>query len=331
MIEITKINEVYSHLKCDRSIARELVEYFSFFATGYKFMSSYRNKLWDGKLRLCKILPNGNLEFPLGLMKHLETFASENGYTLKYNYIEEGLNTVSRETLEKFVLGLNLHSKGKKIEIRDYQLNSVLDFLNNKRLILLSPTASGKSLILYTIVRFLLEFRCGVGLVLVPNVSLCHQLSFDFEDYSSHNGWIADDHIHTIFSGKEKTSKKPIHLSTWQSIFKNDKNFFKDFQFVVSDECFSGDMQVLCNSGYKEIKNLKVGDIVLNYSENTNEFKEDIILNIHKNISSNEKMYELTFDNEKIIKVTGNHKFLTKSGWIRADELDDSHEIISYV
>jgi superfamily II DNA or RNA helicase len=237
MIEITKINEVYSHLKCDRSIAREVSEYFSFFVNGYKFMPSFRNKTFDGKIRLAKILSNGNLEFPIGLMRHLETFASENGYTLNLNYTEEGLNTVSRETLKKFVLNLNLHSNGNKIEIRDYQFDTVLNFLNTKRMIALSPTSSGKSLILYVIIRYLLEFKCKVGLVLVPNVSLCHQLASDFKDYSSHNGWAAEDNIHTIFSGKEKTSSKPIILSTWQSIFKNEKPFFKDFEFVVSDEC----------------------------------------------------------------------------------------------
>jgi intein/homing endonuclease len=41
-------------------------------------------------------------------------------------------------------------------------------------------------------------------------------------------------------------------------------------------------------------------------------------------------MYELEFNNGSIIKVTGNHKFLTNSGWVRADELTDEHDIISF-
>lgn len=260
IIEVNKINEVYAILKCDTSIAREISEYFSFFATGYKFIPSFREKLWDGKIRLAKLLPNGDIEFPIGLLKHLKIFSDDAGYEIQLNYQEEK-NTITRTELAKFVLKLNLHSRGTKIEIRDYQFNGVLNFLNSKGLVLLSPTSSGKSLILYIIIRYLLEHKCKKGLLLVPNTSLCHQLASDFADYSSHNGWNADENIHTIFAGKEKNAEKPILLSTWQSLFnhhKKDKNYFNQFDFAMCDEVhlaaansLSGILQKCINASYR--------------------------------------------------------------------------------
>jgi intein/homing endonuclease len=39
----------------------------------------------------------------------------------------------------------------------------------------------------------------------------------------------------------------------------------------------------------------------------------------------------IEFENGDVVKVTPNHKFLTKdNGWVRADELTENHEIINY-
>ena len=236
IIEIEKINETYVFLKCDRSIAQELNDYFAFFATGYKFMPSYKNKLWDGKIRLAKILPNADVEFFIGLLPQLEAFAKDRGYKLQYNY-KDNYNPVTDLELHKFITSLNIHSNNKKIEVRDYQFKGVLDFLNEKRLVLLSPTSSGKSCILYIIVRYLLSHGRKKGLLLVPNTSLCHQLASDFNDYSSHNGWDINDHIHTIFAGQDKNSNHSLYISTWQSLANIKlRNYFDQFDFVLCDE-----------------------------------------------------------------------------------------------
>lgn len=236
MIEVEKINETYVFLKCDRSIAQELNDYFAFYATGYKFMPSYKNKLWDGKIRLAKILPNGDVEFFIGLLPQLEIFSKDREYTLKYNF-KDNLNPVTDLELHKFITSLNIHSNNKKLDVRDYQFKGVLDFLNEKRLVLLSPTSSGKSCILYIIVRYLLSHGRKKGLLLVPNTSLCHQLSSDFQDYSSHNGWDINDHIHTIFAGQDKNAHKSLYISTWQSLANiRLRNYFDQFDFVLCDE-----------------------------------------------------------------------------------------------
>ena len=237
MIEVNKLNETYAILKCNRGIAQELSEYFSFLVPGHRFMPAFKNKVWDGRLRLCKILPNSDVEFYVGLMNQLQIFCSDRDYTLIKNYKEE-FDSVSEEELQEFIEKLNIHSSGKKINVRDYQFDCVLKFINEKRMVGLSPTSSGKSCILYIILRYLLEYKCKKTLLIVPNVSLCHQLASDFDDYSSHNKWEADDHIHLVFSGKDKNSDKEIILSTWQSLYTmKDKEYFKQFDLVVNDEC----------------------------------------------------------------------------------------------
>jgi len=237
IIEVNKINETYAFLHCDRSIAQELNDYFSFYATGYKFMAAYKSRLWDGKIRLAKILPNGDVEFYMGLLSQLEAFCKDREYSIEYNYVEN-YNPVQSLELHKFISELNIHSNNNKIEVRDYQFNGVLNFLNNKRLVLLSPTSSGKSCILYIIVRYLLQYGKKKGLLLVPNTSLCHQLTSDFADYSSHNNWDAHNEIHTIFAGKDKVARNSLYISTWQSLQNiKDKSYFEQFDFVLTDEC----------------------------------------------------------------------------------------------
>lgn len=247
IIEAEKIDETYIILKCDKSIAQELTDYFSFYATGYKFMPAYKSRLWDGKIRLAKILPNGDIEFFIGLIPQLTAFCVDREYQLQKNFDSE-IQPVCNLNLHKFVTNLNLHSNNKKIEIRDYQFKAVLDFLNQKRLVLLSPTSSGKSAILYIIVRYLLANGKNKGLLLVPNTSLCHQLFSDFNDYSSHNNWDVNEHVHIIFSGQDKNANKTLYISTWQSLINiKTKSYFEQFDFVLCDEAHLASAASLTN------------------------------------------------------------------------------------
>ena len=108
-------------------------------------------------------------------------------------------------------------------------------------------------------------------------------------------------------------------------------NFFEGVVCVICDECFHPDALILTSSGYLKISDIKVGDTIINYSEELRTFKEDIVVDVYKNLtkSSNEKMYQLDLDDGKSIKVTGNHRFLTQRGWIRADQLEDTDDIKS--
>jgi hypothetical protein len=138
-INVTKLNESFCHIECDRGTAQEIQEYFSFLVPGHKFIPSFRNKMWDGYLRLAKILPNGNIEFPTGLLHQLEHFCSDRNY--HFCYITENQKELSNEDISKFVTSLNIHSQNKKIELRDYQLEAIKVALSSRRKILISPTS----------------------------------------------------------------------------------------------------------------------------------------------------------------------------------------------
>lgn len=275
--------------------------------------------MWDGKIRLVNSLTGIVYS---GLSQRIKKFCESRGYTftfddeLKYQFISE-------EALDEFIKSLNIPSKYAQ---RDYQSKSILKCLRSHRRTLLSPTSSGKSLMIYIISQWYKQHK---GLIIVPTIGLVTQMESDFRDY----GYTGT--IHTSIGGLSKANDidADIIITTWQSLnngkSKMPKQWYQQFGYVFGDECFVKDSLVLTPDGYIEIQNLKVGDKVINYSQSEKKFKEDTIVKVHKNISIQEKIYELKFDNNKIIKCTGNHKFLTNRGWVRADELLETDEIIN--
>jgi superfamily II DNA or RNA helicase len=232
-IEIHKKNESFLKIRCSRGVAQELSDYFSFYVPGYKFNPKYKAKVWDGIIRVFSAYTQ---ELPCGLINRLIKFCKEREYSYKicYDNSSEELDT---DSIKQYIKDLNIHSKGEKITARDYQVLGLFLALKQKRNILLSATSSGKSLIAYLISRYLIEHGCKKGLIIVPTVSLCSQLESDFQDYSSNTDWDVYDNVHTIFSGQEKSSNKPIIISTWQSLHNiENKSFFEEFDFVINDE-----------------------------------------------------------------------------------------------
>ena len=217
---ISKINEVYAHVKCESSDAMELNEYFTFYVPGYKFMPAFRNKVWDGKIRLFN---SQTRQLYYGLLPHLEKFAEERDYKIEYDESVEPADEFSYNDAQEFIDTLGL-----PFAPRDYQIKAFVHAVRNKRAMLLSPTASGKSLIIYLLARW---FNTKT-LIIVPTISLVAQLYKDFEDY----GFESDKYIHQIMAGADKKTDCPIVISTWQSIYKMPKEWFEQFEVVVGDE-----------------------------------------------------------------------------------------------
>lgn len=96
---------------------------------------------------------------------------------------------------------------------------------------------SGKSLVAFTLAMKWLTRSNKKILIIVPNLSLIHQLYDDFKDYSSKNAGIDIDRlVHKVYEGQEKNTDKPIIISTWQSIYNEKKPYFKQFDSVIVDE-----------------------------------------------------------------------------------------------
>ena len=219
-----KLNEAYIKVECEKSISQELSSYFSFRVPGYQFVPAYKNKLWDGFIRLYDLRTN---QIYHGLVPYIEKFCAERNYTSEINSEISVTESFSLVEAVDFVRTLNLPH-----EIRDYQLNAFVQAVRNRRILLLSPTASGKSLILYVILRWLQESDYKRGLLIVPTTSLVEQMYTDFESY----GYDSEEYCHRQYSGKEKHTNKLLTITTWQSIYKNDADYFEQFDFVMGDE-----------------------------------------------------------------------------------------------
>lgn len=220
-------DEAFVRVECTEGVSYELREHFTFMVPGYQFTPQYRAKLWDGKIRL---FDTRQRQVYRGLVPEIAKFCEERGYDWNYeneDYDEE----FSLKEAKEFVEQLR-----PKHAPRDYQLDAFVHAIRTRRALLLSPTASGKSLIIYLLARFLEHKGLKRGLIIVPTVSLVEQLTSDFKDYSETNGWNVSDNIHKIYQGQEKSSDKFLTISTWQSIYQMPKKYFVDFDFVIGDE-----------------------------------------------------------------------------------------------
>ena len=228
-LTISKKNEVF--LKIDSTephIFCELSDIFTFEVPGAKFMPQYRNKYWDGKIRLFN---QANGEIYVGLLDKIISFCKKSDY--QYEFVHSNFygtpfeenGFISLEGVKDYM------NKITRYEPRQYQIQGVFDALKYNRKLLISPTASGKSLMIYTITRYMVDKGHSVLLV-VPTTSLVEQMYKDFIDY----GWNSDENCHRIYAGKEKHTDKPVTITTWQSIYKLEHSFFKRYGCVIGDE-----------------------------------------------------------------------------------------------
>ena len=233
-ITINNKNYVYIHIDVEGGIANELVDHFTFFVPNYKFHPSYKNKFWDGKIRLFN---SRSGELYGGLYQYVVEFAAVRGYTIEcidsdYYGRPDSYDDVSIEECVEYAASLDLRAGENKIEARDYQIAAFQHALERKRALLLSPTASGKSLIIYKLIRWYMDNKNKNILIIVPTTSLVEQLASDFSDY--YGDYF---NVHKIYSGKEKENyKQRVVITTWQSIYKLQAPWFKDFGMVIGDE-----------------------------------------------------------------------------------------------
>jgi len=227
-LSISKKNEVNLQVKSETHVYYELSDYFTFDVPGAKFMPQYRNKYWDGKIRL---FSNHTGEIYVGLLDKLIQFCEDHNYTYEFEDNEYyGLPFQTNDLISKEGVKDYMYSICKHVP-RDYQIEGVYDALKHNRKLLISPTASGKSLMIYSIVRYYVEKKQNT-LIVVPTTSLVEQMYKDFEDY----GWDVGSFCHKIYAGKERETNSQVIITTWQSIYKLPRKYFERFSVVIGDE-----------------------------------------------------------------------------------------------
>ena len=225
---IQKSNEVYLKIRAEPHIEYELRDHFTFEVEGAKFMPQYRKRNWNGEIHLYDLRSK---KIYVGLLDKIVSFCERHGYTYKFEDNDyygppfEVNTTISKEGVKDYINSIT------KIKPRDYQIEGVCDCLKHNRRLLVSPTASGKSLMIYSLVRYYVHKGMKILLV-VPTTSLVEQMYKDFIEY----GWDAKNHCHRIYSGREVTNTNEVTITTWQSVFRMEKSFFKDYDVIIGDE-----------------------------------------------------------------------------------------------
>tara|TARA_B100000427_G_scaffold222624_1_gene186333 strand:+ start:2503 stop:3969 length:1467 start_codon:yes stop_codon:yes gene_type:complete len=226
---IQKKNEVYLTIECEPHVGHELADQFTFEVPEAKFMSAYKKRYWDGKI---KLFSPGTGEIYVGLLPYITAFCEEKGYDVIlrdnefFGLPSELDEFVTPQGIGEFVKTLNLPFK-----VRDYQYKGIYEALRHRRKLLLSPTGSGKSLMIYSLARFW-EKKNLKTLIVVPTTSLVEQMYKDFEKY----GWNAEHHCHKVYAGTNPGTDKDVTITTWQSVYKLPKLFFEDFGAIIGDE-----------------------------------------------------------------------------------------------
>jgi len=225
---ISKKNEVYLHVEAEIHIYYELADQFTFDVPGAKFSPAYKKKFWDGKIRLFSTQTG---DIYVGLLDRVIQFCKDHGYTYEFKdskhygtpfEINEG---ISKEGVKDYMTAISKYAP------REYQIDGVYDALRHNRKLLISPTASGKSLMIYSIVRYYVERKQNT-LIVVPTTSLVEQMYKDFADY----GWDVGSYCHKIYAGRERETDSQVIITTWQSIYKLPRKYFERFSVVVGDE-----------------------------------------------------------------------------------------------
>lgn len=232
-INIQYVDEGYIRvIPSSYDILEDLYEMFSFEIENKKFNKLVKDGLWDGVFHLYN---KKTKQIYKGLLQKIIDYAEANSIEIT---IEDGVynyHNFSEGIVEDFIQSLNISKNGKPMSSRDYQLDSVHKALCNERILILSPTGSGKSLIIYTLIRYYLKTnqKC---LLIVPTVDLVNQMYNDFKEYSELNGFDVEANANMLYTGKEKRNDYNILITTWQSASKQSKEFFKDFTVIFGDE-----------------------------------------------------------------------------------------------
>lgn len=223
IVRVEHLNEVHMKVLADPSVRQEIMNFFSFRPEGYQFSPKYKARVWDGWIRLYQPL---RPVLYVGLSNYLRKFCEDRGYELQFSddwTDQEKIDDNYGYEIAKLVKS--------KFTPRDYQNDYIVNALRNRRSLSLSPTSSGKSLIIYLIQQHYYQTLGLRTLIIVPTISLVHQMAGDFIDYGCDPNL-----IYKIQGGVDKNTRHPIVISTWQSLIKQPKEWFDQFRVVLGDE-----------------------------------------------------------------------------------------------
>lgn len=231
-IRIEYFNETYIRVSsADASIEQELKDYFSFEVESSQYMKrkNPRLKYWDSKIYLYNRMSKFIYK---GLLLRILEFADKRGYAVEYINDDDNDFHLDDAEISEFVGDTKINIRGEMVYLTDYQQTAASFAIKNHRALLLSPTSSGKSAIIHTLIRWHLQFDRKVLLV-VPSTLLVDQMYSDFNDYEA---GFSDENCQKLYGGKSKRVDRNVLITTWQSIFTQSPEYLSQFDVVIGDE-----------------------------------------------------------------------------------------------
>lgn len=200
---------------------------------GFRYMPAYKYGEWDGTIEFLKYRTGA---VKLGLFHKTLQLVKDLGIEISGidpKIYDEHFQGIPKETALEWVIRQKVYSRGVELVPREYQLDSVVEALSSKKLLIQSPTSSGKSLIIYLITKFLKETLEGRILIIVPTTNLVNQLYNDFADYES----VEEVEWADISTDKKRKDDKKVFISTWQTVIrKKEKEWWGQFEAMMVDE-----------------------------------------------------------------------------------------------
>jgi len=222
-INVNFLNHSDCRLICSPSVMNELSDVFSYFIPSARYHPKFKAKKWDGKIRLVNMRTK---TIPYGLIHRLKNYCKIKEYEFESEFSLEPVD-FSEENAIEFIENLQM-----PFEVRDYQIQAFVHAVQKQRSILVSPTGSGKSAIIYLLMRLFYELDRRV-LMIVPTVNLVTQMRSDFEEYAINIDKLS---VQEVYAGRTKEVSSPIMISTWQSLQNLERDWFDQFDTVVIDE-----------------------------------------------------------------------------------------------
>lgn len=225
-IHLKFLTHTHCQVVTDKGTLMELADALTWKAENYRFHPKYKAKVWDGNISLVNRITGVCY---VGLAQRIKKFCDQRKYEFSFDP-ELYHDNISVKEVEEMIESLELPDW---VETRDYQIDAVVKCLRSRRRTLVSPTSSGKSLMLY----FISQWYKKKTLVIVPTIGLVSQMKSDFESY----GYKGNIHVSTGGLSKEMDIPSDIVITTWQSLdngkSKVNKKWYDQFQVVIGDEC----------------------------------------------------------------------------------------------
>lgn len=200
---------------------KKLVNTFSYEIPGARYLPAVRLGRWNGKVSFAQMGGSTFLNLLPEIIPILEDYNydfeidDQRDYSTSFGFEQVTVDSYSHIAWPK---GHDL--EGKPIELRDYQVEVINNFLANPQCLQEVATGAGK-----TIISAALAERCGAHgrtLIIVPNKSLVAQTERDYRNLGLDVG---------VFFGDRKEWGKQHTICTWQSLnvlLKNTKNHSAD-------------------------------------------------------------------------------------------------------